>query len=509
MPNHSRSQRPTPRRILSVESLENRRLLSGNGFFRFLEHHGVDVPNFVAQVDHFLNVHGLTAPQWFQWAHRWGQGYGFWHGQNSGPGHDSNALPPITIPSQGNGQAGNPLNLNALDTSVVVDATTNNTKAVLKAIEVWAKDQLGPIDTAGQLAQHNGHNPTDEGSSSGDSWIDDDAFTADFAMDDGSSSNSGAGRGAGQGNQVAELVPPSAAPLKAASESAAVAVALNTPNQGNDIKLSFDSVHARMTEAQSLNWDSGPAIPGPIFLEYFSQEAPPIVEQMQLLASAETQPAPVGKPNTRRSDPTAQAEQIAEAAQLVEAARSGEVLPASEPLASAINSRPGTTSTDPSLALLLQQQAAAAHNGNSTAESAASVVAHVGQGVLYVAEQADSHVLIGSEGTGDASSDHVDLALQGSKMLLNGLPLDTATLQRALQQFLSQANELGEELTKSLQMMGGSPWLMGLAIAGTAYEVVRRQQHGSRRKKGLASGEGRRTLTWIAGLPGSLSAEVA
>jgi hypothetical protein len=85
--------------------------------------------------------------------------------------------------------------------------------------------------------------------------------------------------------------------------------------------------------------------------------------------------------------------------------------------------------------------------------------------------------------------------------------METAALDRALQQYLGQANDLGQELSRSLHVLGASPWLLGLAPAGIAYGVVRWQQRVVRREQGLASGEGRSTVTWIAGLPGSLNTE--
>ncbi len=57
------------------------------------------------------------------------------------------------------------------------------------------------------------------------------------------------------------------------------------------------------------------------------------------------------------------------------------------------------------------------------------------------------------------------------------LPFNRDFFGRAMDRFAQQADELGEELTDSLEGGGLAPWLMATATAAVVYEVARRQMH--------------------------------
>jgi len=88
-------------------------------------------------------------------------------------------------------------------------------------------------------------------------------------------------------------------------------------------------------------------------------------------------------------------------------------------------------------------------------------------------------------------------------LLTSVLPADTPSLDLAIQQFLSQLNDVGRELGRVLSRHGWLPWALGAGLtAVAALELVRRQEQQRRRlgTRGTQSD----TLSWVPGLPGSL-----
>jgi hypothetical protein len=81
-------------------------------------------------------------------------------------------------------------------------------------------------------------------------------------------------------------------------------------------------------------------------------------------------------------------------------------------------------------------------------------------------------------------------------------PETTGTLDRALEQFLSRIDDLGQDLVQALGPSGLVSWWTVAAVVGVAAAATRRQ----RRRRGqspvglAAAGEG--SVTWLSGLPG-------
>jgi hypothetical protein len=86
-------------------------------------------------------------------------------------------------------------------------------------------------------------------------------------------------------------------------------------------------------------------------------------------------------------------------------------------------------------------------------------------------------------------------------------PMDPAALELGLDQFLKQIDDVGHELEKVLDRSGAMPWLAALTVAAAAGEFARRHRRRSHPRLRLAGGPSDATLTWVAGLPGSLSTE--
>jgi hypothetical protein len=563
MSNRPRGPRRTPRGPLSIEPLENRRLLSGSTFFQFLPHRDLSVGTFVAQIDHFLNSHGLILSDWFQQSKEQA------HGQHDNSGSTATANVGHDTVSRFEGKS-----LADLDGKVA--------QSITKAFEGWAKSLFTAVDSAHQLVVDVAEITTDGGSSVAQTGTDIGSISVVLGSATGSSAvinagteiasisialgsatgssaiinpatqigsirvalgsatgssavinpatqigsirvilgsatgSSAANAGTGDGSSTttagdassnqdgssAGQVPSNSGPTNLSQ----LASALSPVTSVKSGSLSSDAVHAAMVDARPLSGGIGMAMSPPAFLENQSLAYQTVAQPNDATTDTGAESAAHIKSSPRRTDLAGQGDQMSAVSLLLESAKSGDLMKASEQLAPLTSSKPGITTSETEVGILLQQQAAMMHTAGSASEDYHGAAAHAGRGALGLEAPDEAHVLTVFEGMGAAEGDVANLTPYGSNMLLNGWPVDTATLERALHQFLSHVHDLGGELSKSLQMMGGSPWLMGLAVAGTAYEVVRRQRRGGKRKKsGLASGEGRRTLTWIAGLPGSLS----
>jgi hypothetical protein len=96
---------------------------------------------------------------------------------------------------------------------------------------------------------------------------------------------------------------------------------------------------------------------------------------------------------------------------------------------------------------------------------------------------------------------------QEADLLTSALPADTPSLELGVQQFLSQLNDAGQELSRAMTRHGWLPWMLGAGLAGlAALEFARRQEQRRRRIGGRAYHD---TLSWVPGLPGSLGFEDA
>ena len=83
------------------------------------------------------------------------------------------------------------------------------------------------------------------------------------------------------------------------------------------------------------------------------------------------------------------------------------------------------------------------------------------------------------------------------------IPADGISLEIALQDFIRQIGNLGEQLGRSMESLGLAPWILTLTMASTAYEFSRR----SKRRATPGATEECASLSWFAGLSESLSTE--
>jgi hypothetical protein len=92
--------------------------------------------------------------------------------------------------------------------------------------------------------------------------------------------------------------------------------------------------------------------------------------------------------------------------------------------------------------------------------------------------------------------------------LLNGTgPRDPAALDLGVHQFIVQLDDLGREISRSLQETGIAPWIVAAALGAVAFEVARRRR--SRRVPGFAGGPNYLADSWVPGLSGPLGSEEA
>ncbi len=93
---------------------------------------------------------------------------------------------------------------------------------------------------------------------------------------------------------------------------------------------------------------------------------------------------------------------------------------------------------------------------------------------------------------------------QEADLLTTVVPVNQTALDLAIQQFLGQVNDIGHELSLALTQRGWLPWAMGATLAGAAALAITRRQV-QRRQSGVVLGLAGTNLSWVPGLPGSLS----
>jgi hypothetical protein len=89
---------------------------------------------------------------------------------------------------------------------------------------------------------------------------------------------------------------------------------------------------------------------------------------------------------------------------------------------------------------------------------------------------------------------------QGAGLLTDCALADLAALDQAMRQFLDPVQGLGGGLAGWLAQAGMTPWMMGVAVAATAYELARRHKRRPRLRLALGSSAEDATLTWCPGL---------
>jgi hypothetical protein len=89
--------------------------------------------------------------------------------------------------------------------------------------------------------------------------------------------------------------------------------------------------------------------------------------------------------------------------------------------------------------------------------------------------------------------------------LLNGSGAQPA-LDLGVQQFLSQLDDLGREVTRSLQETNSAIWILVAALGAVTFEVARRRRK-ARRLLGVVGGPDGLEESWVPGLSGPLGSE--
>jgi hypothetical protein len=89
--------------------------------------------------------------------------------------------------------------------------------------------------------------------------------------------------------------------------------------------------------------------------------------------------------------------------------------------------------------------------------------------------------------------------------LLNGSGAQPA-LDLGVQQFLNQLDDLGREVSRSLQETSGAVWILVAALGAVTFEVARRRRK-ARRLLGIVGGPDGLEESWVPGLSGPLGSE--
>src|SRR5262249_9949588 len=93
-----------------------------------------------------------------------------------------------------------------------------------------------------------------------------------------------------------------------------------------------------------------------------------------------------------------------------------------------------------------------------------------------------------------------------SGFLAAPLATNDPTLGVAIQQFLDQLDEIGNELSRGLANSPWAAWLLAGTLSVAAIELTRRRFHRRRTRVALA-GVRDESLSWVPGLPGPFSTE--
>jgi hypothetical protein len=92
------------------------------------------------------------------------------------------------------------------------------------------------------------------------------------------------------------------------------------------------------------------------------------------------------------------------------------------------------------------------------------------------------------------------LTPRGADLYAGSLPIGVEALDQGLRQFLSQLDDLGHGLGRTLQTSGLTPWVVVLGAGVLAGELLRRQQRRWRGALGLAGDGEALSSTWVPGL---------
>ncbi len=95
-----------------------------------------------------------------------------------------------------------------------------------------------------------------------------------------------------------------------------------------------------------------------------------------------------------------------------------------------------------------------------------------------------------------AASDMEVGPLPGGALVADGLPLDTTALQAAIQHFLSHLEDVGREVTRTLRENGWAAWALAVLVGAAAAEAGRRQRQRSRGRVALAAGPDTAPRPW-------------
>jgi hypothetical protein len=133
-----------------------------------------------------------------------------------------------------------------------------------------------------------------------------------------------------------------------------------------------------------------------------------------------------------------------------------------------------------------------------------------GDGLALTLETGGTEVhaarVIPGEASGNAGVPLPESDVTGAGLLSGATAGDSVALDVALEEFVRQIGDLGEQFGRSLSGLGVAPWVLTTAMAATTFELTRRRR-STRFGLGLAGGDQPSTLTWFGGLPGSLSTE--
>jgi hypothetical protein len=109
-------------------------------------------------------------------------------------------------------------------------------------------------------------------------------------------------------------------------------------------------------------------------------------------------------------------------------------------------------------------------------------------------------VIAGTESEGG------EAVLQGVGLAPGDSSFTTASLDAALQQIMQSADQLARSLTQNPSLL---PWLLATLAGGIGLELYRRKKKAARPTLAASSLTANSTLSWVPGMPGSFSDEVA
>jgi hypothetical protein len=100
-------------------------------------------------------------------------------------------------------------------------------------------------------------------------------------------------------------------------------------------------------------------------------------------------------------------------------------------------------------------------------------------------------------------------ALVAADLLNGAAPQDTFALDVGVRQFLGQIDDLGREVTQSLQETNIAMWVALAAVGAFTYELARRRRLRARMAQGHAAGADHFGDSWVPGLSGPLGSDAS